>query len=159
MSYSSADLRKLAGKKRSRNNLEEVQSALSEMEEMKDSIESWLEKVQAVQEGLTELLEQQDEMDPDLIGSDAIAAIASAAEVLRSSLPEEGGISSGFSEYYNNAASSCEDLESQLEDRDYDAETRDETWGEVTDNLVNMADALDEISALGTEKPEQNDGE
>lgn len=154
MSYTSADLRRLAKKRRSRANLDEVKSDLEEMEEMKDSLDTWLEKARAIREDITELLDQQEEMDGDIFGPDAIDAIISATTQLEAALPEDGGIATGFVEYYDNAVSSCDDLETQLDDREIDVETRDETWGEVTDNLVNMADALDEISSLGTKKTE-----
>lgn len=159
MEYGSSDLRKLAKKKRSRVNLETVQSALSDMESTKSEIESWLEQVQEVRGAIDGLLDYQENMDADLLGPAGFEAIAQAAVAMEKVLPEEDSIAAGFVEYHGNASESCDSLESMLEDREYGAEDRDQAWDEITDNLVNMADALDELSSLGDKKDAASEDE
>lgn len=149
MSLSSGDLRKLAAKRRTSANREEVQSTLEELEETKSAIESWLEKVEEARDALNALLESHGELDEDLISKAGSERITAAVEALLGMLPEEDSSINQFSEYFSEAENGVSNLESMMEDREISADEREDQWGEITDNLNNMADALDELSAVG----------
>lgn len=154
MSLSSGDLRKLAAKKRTGANREQVQSTLEELEETKSAIESWLEKVEEARDALNALKESQEELDEDLISKAGSERITASVEALLGMLPEEDSSINQFAEYYSEAENGVSNLESMMEDRDVSADEREDQWGEITDNVTNMADALDELSAVGVKSAE-----
>lgn len=144
-------LQKLAESSRSRRNMEKIQGELDNLQELRDSLEPWLEAAEEINEHVEEFGERFGEIDVDYLSKGAHERLSALLAELSHFLPHQESMLSVFVEKYDEVREGIEELESMLEDRDYTAEDRNEKWDETTAVLEEVANALDELSTVGAE--------
>lgn len=149
MSEHVARLEKMAQLSRSRRNMDKIRDELDNLEELRNSLEPWLEAAQEVGEYVTAMIEKFYEIDANFLAEGAHDAFELMATGFERYVPEDGGELATFVESFDGVREGLDELESMLDDRDYGAEDRDEKWYEALDFVQNMANALAQLESLG----------
>jgi chromosome segregation ATPase len=144
-------LRKMAKRKRSRANLDDVRdNVLGELEEIREKTSTYTSAVETLTDNLDEMVDALDDLRDHAVIDDAEHAKRQAAiETFRGMLsiseeetPDLDGAVEALTEV-------VDEYESSLDDRDLAAEDREQIWGELQDKLIDVADALDSVSGKG----------
>lgn len=151
----SADLRKLAKKRRSMAILEDIkENVLVELEEVKEKVSGYTSAL----DSLTSSLEEPEESVNGLAEWDAIPEVEQlkrlkAIDVFREAFQVgEEAPTMGLDEAVEMLSEKAEEYESIVDDRDYTADDREGVWGELQDALIEVADALDVMQGKTEEK-------
>lgn len=133
------DITALTKLKRTRNNLELIQEAITELREQADNAEDGLSALSSAREALSELsgaLEADD--NPFMSWA---AEVRQMAENILAELPGEEV--DEISDLITSAEEYAGEYELCLEDRDYSADDREEVWGNLLDALEDIAGVMD----------------
>lgn len=137
------ELRALAAKRRNKNVLAEIQEKLAEIRGHYDDIEPFADAAGAAVTALNELQGVFEQVDPD----NPLVPGGLTADDIGAMLKQiPGGDSddeTGIGQLLDDADAAAESYEEIADDRDYDGDARAEAWGELVDELENIANWLD----------------
>jgi hypothetical protein len=152
-------LMKLADSSRNRKNMEKVQTELGNLQELRDSLEPWLEAAEEISSHIDTFAERTSEIDADYLPAGVHDKLEALIVELKKFLPEEGSELALLPEQFDTATEGIGELEGMLDDRDYGAEDRDEKWYEATEAFGQVVVGLDLLSCLGTDLEAESEEE
>ncbi|MFH9606918.1 hypothetical protein [Streptomyces sp. NPDC017448] len=142
-------MRKLTEVSRSRKNMDKVLDAIADVENDRDTLESWAESVNELRDNLSAFAEKTRELDSDYFDDGVQEKLLDAVAALEPFLPEEDSTVLVIAEKFDEVKEGLEELESQLEDREYSAAERDGQWESIQEALGVLVEGLDGMSVIG----------
>ncbi|MBD0733982.1 hypothetical protein [Streptomyces sp. CBMA29] len=147
-------IHKLARSTRSRANLEKIQTILDVLKDDAGPLSDLTTEIVSLNEAISTVRKDVTSVDASLMPPQYAAKLLDALNALYILLPHDEDPVMGISEPISNAITLAEQYELSLEETRVSAEDREETWEALQEQLIEIGNALDTLTALGTDKAE-----
>lgn len=149
MSTRNETLWKLTDLPRNRPNITKVTNAIDGLEDLRNTLEPWLDAAEEIEQHVETFVEKTDEIDPDYMRDGAHDKLTALVRQLSGFLPHQDSELRQFVENYDAAKEGLDELESMYEDlTSYTGDDREEKWYEILELLRQMIDGMDQLESL-----------
>lgn len=161
MSHRTDGFWKLTDLPRNRPNITKVTDALDRMQDLRDTLEPWLDAAEEIEQHVETFVEKTDEIDPDYMRDGAHDKLAGLVRQLSGFLPHQESELRLFVQNYDEAKEGLEELEGMYEDTtSYTADDRETKWYEILELFGQLINGMDQLESLDAPaEPDADEGD